>query len=584
LKAASTAGLTHTLASTTGTTDSHSVVMTNAATAAMNTHTIAGVETVNITSTDSSAAAAAQNAVHTVTLTAAAATDVIVTGNAGLTVTATGSTKVTNFDASGVTTNAAATAASAASGGVTYTSLNTTLTATPTIKGGAGPDNLTGAAAAVAETFHGGAGIDTIEGNGGNDTMHGDAGNDIFNFLSAELTGLDVVDGGDGTDVISVTDASTVIDADFANITNAETLTLVAGQAHTLTLGASALASGIKTVNATGAGVNAVTVGAGFAGSLTVNSGTAADTITLSGVAAGNTITVATGDTGANEVVLGAGTENITGGTGIDTLTVGVGSYLSSSDMANGAGGTDVVAFSAAATITDDQFSGLSLFETVTTSNNATSITLAGQAQEAGIVTLTAGNAANTLDASAYTAAIAITGGTGVDTITGGSGNDTLDCGNGIDTFIFAASGALNGNDAFGANIDVSGANADKFNMGAFLPNATFNSTVVQHDGTSEVNLTNSIVMLAAANGDDAEVDTAAEVAALIEGIGDALHLTSGGKGIVLGGDDSGARTGFIYFVDDSLDGVNGTIATADVVVVGNFTLDLDTFTAGNFV
>jgi hypothetical protein len=351
-----------------------------------------------------------------------------------------------------------------------------------------------------------------------------------------------------------------------------------------MTLGASALASGVKTVTATGAGNNTFTVGAGFAGPLTLTNGAGVDTITLTGVAAGNTITVATGDTGANEVLLGAGTENITGGGAVDTLTVGVTSYLGAADMANGAGGTDIVAFSAAATVTDAQFSGLSNFETVTTSDNASNVTLAGQAQEAGIVTLTAGNATNTLDASAYTAAITITGGTGVDTITGGSGNDTLDGGNGIDTFIFAASGALNGNDAFGANIDVAGANADKFNMGAFLPNATFNSTVVQHNGTSEVNLTNSIVMLAAANGDDAEVDTAAEVAALIEGIGDALHLTSGGKGIVLGGDDSGARTGFIYFVDDSLDGVNGTIATADVVVVGNFTLDLDTFTAGNFV
>ena len=82
----------------------------------------------------------------------------------------------------------------------------------------------------------------------------------------------------------------------------------------------------------------------------------------------------------------------------------------------------------------------------------------------------------------------------------------------------------------------------------------------------------------------DAEVDTEAEVAALIEGIGDALHLNSGGKGIVLAGDDSAATTGFIYFVDDTLDGTNGTISTTDVTTVANFTLDLNTFTAGNFI
>jgi hypothetical protein len=422
--------------------------------------------------------------------------------------------------------------------------------------------------------------------------MNGDAGNDTFNFLTVELTGLDVVDGGVGTDVISVTDetasaaARNVVDADFANITNVETLLLVAGSAHTMTLGASALASGVKTVTATGGGNNTFTVGAGFAGPVTLTSGAGADTITLTGVAAGNTITVATGDTGANEVLLGAGTENITGGGAVDTLTVGVGSYLSSSDMANGAAGTDVVAFTAAATITDDQFSGLSLFETVTTSNNNTSITLAGQAQEAGIVTLTAGNGTNTLDASAYTVAVAITGGTGVDTISGGSGNDTLDGGNGLDTFVFAATGALNGNDAFGANLDMSGVNADKFDVSAFLPNHVFNATTVEHNGVTEIGLNNAIVRLAAVNGDDAEVDTAAEVALLIEGIGDALHLTSGGKGIVIGGNDSGGgtETGFIYFVDDTLDGTNGTVSTADVIVVANFTQGLDDFTAGNFV
>jgi hypothetical protein len=589
LKAASTAGLTHTLASTTGTTDSHTVVMTNAATAAMNTHTIAGVETVNITSTDSSAAAAAQTAVHTVTLTAAAATDVVVTGNAGLTVTATGSTKITNFDASGVTTNAAATAASAGSAGVSYTSLNTTLTATPTIKGGAGPDTLTGASTAVGETFHGGAGIDTIEGNGGTDTMNGDAGNDTFNFLDAELTGLDVVDGGVGTDVISVTDASTVVDADFANMTNVETLLLVAGQAHTLTLGASALASGIKTVTATGAGVNAITVGSGYAGAVTITSGTAADTITLSGVAAGNTITVATGDTGANEIVLGAGTENITGGSAVETLTVGVTSYLSSADMANGAAGTDIVDFTAAATVTDVMFSGLSNFETVNLSDNASSLTLAGQAQEAGIVTVTAGNATNTLDASAYTVGITITGGTGADTISGGSGADTLDGGDGIDVYKFAATGAGNGVDAFGANIDFDGANVDKFDFSAFNPNLVYNVTSVEHNAAGDINVTNAIVKVLTTNGGVAETNTALKVANLFDGVGDALHMNSGGKGVVIGGDDSAATAGMqIYFVDDSLDGVLGTIGAADVVQVASFQERLDLageqWTAGNFV
>jgi hypothetical protein len=425
--------------------------------------------------------------------------------------------------------------------------------------------------------------------------MNGDAGNDTFNFLTVELTGLDVVDGGAGTDVISVTDetastaARNVVDADFANISNVETLTLVAGAAHTMTLGASALASGVKTVNATGAGNNTFTVGAGFAGPVTLTSGTGVDTITLSGVAAGNTITVATGDTGANEVILGAGTENITGGGAVDTLTVGVTSYLGSADMANGAAGTDVVAFSAAATVTDAQFSGLSNFETVTTSNNASSVTLAGQAQEAGIVTLTAGNATNTLDASAYTVAITITGGTGADTITGGSGNDTLDGGNGIDIYKFAATGAGNGTDAFGATIDFDGANVDKFDFSAFNSNLLFNATKVEHDGVTDLNVTNAIVKVITANGSVAATNTAAKVAAIFDGVGDALHMNSGGKGVVIAGDDSAATAGAqIWFVDDSLDGTLGTIGAADCVQVASFTERMEVaaeeWTAGNFV
>jgi hypothetical protein len=554
----------------------------------MNTIGAAGIETVNITADDTSTAAADQTAVHTITLTGSAITDVVVTGDAGLNLTATGSTAITNFDASGVTTNSAAVAASAGAGGVTYTSLNVTTGATPTIKGGQGADTLTGATGtAIAETIEGGDGIDTINGGPGVDTLSGGAGNDVFQFETAELLGTDIIDGGDGTnDNISVLDATNttnVVDADFANMTNVESLTLVAGSAHTVVLGASSLASGVATITATGAGNNSITVGAGHAGNLSVTSGSGDDTITLSAYPAGNTITIAGGG-GTDGYVLGAGTENITGGAGVDTLTVGSASYLASTDVINGAGGTDIVNFTAASTVTDAMFSGLSNMETVSAGNVAMTITAGAQAQEAGIATFTMGNATNSVNASAMTSNITITGGTGVDTITSGSGDDTLDGGDGVDTIVFAATAALNGNDAFGANIDVSGANADKFNMSAFLPNATFNSTVVEHNGTSEVNLTNAIVMLAAADGDDAEVDTEAEVAALIEGIGDALHLNSGGKGIVLAGDDNGAVTGFIYFVDDTLDGTNGTISTTDVTTVANFTLDLNTFTAGNFI
>ena len=81
-------------------------------------------------------------------------------------------------------------------------------------------------------------------------------------------------------------------------------------------------------------------------------------------------------------------------------------------------------------------------------------------------------------------------------------------------------------------------------------------------------------------------VDEIAEIAALIQGNGDAMYITSGGKGIVIGGDDSDAlSSAMIYFVNDSLGANVGTIEADDVVLVGTIaTFDLDTLTIANFV
>ena len=63
------------------------------------------------------------------------------------------------------------------------------------------------------------------------------------------------------------------------------------------------------------------------------------------------------------------------------------------------------------------------------------------------------------------------------------------------------------------------------------------------------------------------------------------IHLQSGGKAIVLAGDDANAvSNGFIYFVDDSLGDNVGTIEADDVVLVATLaTHDLGTETNANF-
>jgi S-layer protein len=196
-KNTNTAGLTYTLADATGADDALNIVMSNAGnTFAAGSHTAAGIETINITATDSSPLAADQIGVHTATLVAANATALNITGNAGMTLTSTGSAKIATMDASAVT---------GTTSNVTYTSANVTAGQTPVITGGAGADVLTGAA--LAETISGGAGNDTIEGNTGIDTLNGGAGNDTFDFTNAELLGTDIVSGGEGTDVINMEDA-----------------------------------------------------------------------------------------------------------------------------------------------------------------------------------------------------------------------------------------------------------------------------------------------------------------------------------------------------------------------------------------
>jgi hypothetical protein len=142
--------------------------------------TAANVETVNITTTDNETSTGTANA-DLMTLVATSAKTITVTGNGGLNLTNTGNVKVTSFDASGVTLfGTGTTAAKEAAAAVTFTSVNTTSTASVSIKGGAGADVLTGSIA--TDTIVGGSGADMIDGKGGVNTLTGGAGNDTFTF------------------------------------------------------------------------------------------------------------------------------------------------------------------------------------------------------------------------------------------------------------------------------------------------------------------------------------------------------------------------------------------------------------------
>jgi len=234
--AAPTAATTVTLANATGKADSFGLTLSSAAAMNANSITLAGIETITVNTVDTSATSAQQD---TLTLVATSATKLVVAGNAGLALTNTGNTKITSFDASGVT-GAAADSASLA---VTFTSANTTVGETISITGGSGDDSLTGGSA-TNDTINGGAGVDTITYNGGSDVFTGGAGKDAFvvSALGTSTVYLTIADLTAG-DTINVTGVATNGTATFT------TTKIALGAAATLAQYLAAAAAGDGSTN-----------------------------------------------------------------------------------------------------------------------------------------------------------------------------------------------------------------------------------------------------------------------------------------------------------------------------------------------
>lgn len=184
----------------TGDADSFNIV-TNVTTAdkGHGTVTVAGVETINITASDTQldddgdgdVDAVSESALY---LTADAATTVNVTGNADLDLTLAGSDVVELVDASTL------------SGSLTFTASLADLV----VKGGTGADDLTANADDVA--LYGGAGNDTLTVDGGlRVNLYGGAGADKFVISAGASTTLDaytVINGVDSGDVIELAGAN----------------------------------------------------------------------------------------------------------------------------------------------------------------------------------------------------------------------------------------------------------------------------------------------------------------------------------------------------------------------------------------
>ena len=344
-----TGGITVTLADATGSSDELNVSMSAAASKDIQALTATGFEVINFSTDDS--ATTATGIAHVVSaLTAGDATTITVSGDAGLNLTHTG-TKVTSFDASGVTkgavtwTTGALAAAATITGGAGANTINTsasskamtvtggaavdtittgagndTITTAAgndvivtgngvnTVDAGAGNDNITGGTG--VDTIDAGAGNDTIAGGGGADTLNGGAGNDSITGGSA----ADTIDGGDGTDTFTMDNTeqagSGTVDGSVINL-----------GATALTQSAVYAATG-KFLSADSSGTS---VAAGTATYLYSNESTTnavvVDTLTgIENVTGTAELDYIVGSAGANTINAGAGNDVLTGGAGIDTF------------------------------------------------------------------------------------------------------------------------------------------------------------------------------------------------------------------------------------------------------------------------
>jgi len=238
------------------------------------------------------------------------------------------------------------------------------------------------------DTVTGGTGADTITIGNGSDVVNAGAGNDIIKVSTASLTFSDTLDGGTDNNTLEFTNASGAINhADFANVTNIQTLKL---------------ADGDNTIDfSTNAGSISKVDGSGM-----------------------------TTSTSNLDITTGSQLTNITGGTESDIIRY-TDANLSIADILDGSGGVDTLLVSDGATIIASDLSNVSNIEVLQLSNNTNIVDLTNST----IDSIIGGSASDTITAQGDEVSISTSTGddnvyiTSVPTglIDGGAdGNDTL--------------------------------------------------------------------------------------------------------------------------------------------------------------
>jgi len=274
------------------------------------------------------------------------------------------------------------------------------------LRGNAGNDTLNGNGG--ADTINGGDDNDRISGGTGVDSLIGGNGDDTFFIASGDVAGgAETIDGGAGTDIISLTGGGS-FDLSGATIS-------------------------VETISG-GTGADSIT---GTTGADHIDGGGGADII--SGNNGNDTLS---GGAGADTIDAGVGNDSISGGTGVDSLIGGDGFdtfFVASGDIAGGA-------------------------ETIDGGNNSDILSLTGggsfdfSGATISVETINGGTASDTVTGT--TARDVIHGGTGDDVLSGHGGNDDVFGQGGNDT-LYGGDGNDLVRDNSGDNVLYGGAGND---------------------------------------------------------------------------------------------------------------------------
>jgi len=156
------------------------------------------------------------------------------------------------------------------------------------------------------------------------DTITGGSGDDTVLFTDGrQWTSTDIINGGLGTDTITVMLGTTSTDALAAGsqtgLSNIETINLIVGGANTAN-------AAITTADANFAATDATINGAGVPGVLTINAAAETDSnITIIGGTGNDILTGGTNPTKVDTITGGLGADTITGGRGTDIISGGAG-------------------------------------------------------------------------------------------------------------------------------------------------------------------------------------------------------------------------------------------------------------------